>query len=121
MFLSNCNIKNMNTTKVLFLIVLVFLGYYHLITLRTEPFTYGPFTPIEATRSVDPLVCYPGTYWRNGTYNDICKPMNNKRPLRMTSSGEKLRAPEAKYELVCSVDEHLKRNCQFVKVYNQYY
>ena len=117
----------MNTTKVLFLIALVFLGYYHLITAQIEPFNnnnnnmYGPFTPIDETRSVDPLVCYPGTYWRNGTYNDICQKMNKKRPLRMTSSGEKLRAPEPRYEMVCSVDDHLNRNCQFVKVYDQYY
>jgi hypothetical protein len=114
----------MNSTKVLFLIVLVFIGYYYLITLKTEPFSgysYGPFKPIEETRSVDPLVCYPGTYWRNSTYNDICKQMSDKRPLRMTSSGEKIRAPEVRYEMVCSVDDHLTRNCQFVKVYNEYY
>ena len=116
----------MDTNTVLFIIVLIFLGYYYLVNQSVESFSgynvgYGPFKPIEETRSVDPLVCFPGTYWRNGTYYDLCKKMSAGRPMRMDVEGNSYRAPEAKYEMVCSVDDHLNRNCQFVKIYNKFY
>ncbi len=109
---------------VLFIIFLI-VEYYYFTQLKKENFStslgYGPFNPIENTRLVDPLVCYPGTYWRTGTYNDVCLPMKQKRPLRMSVEGEPRRVPEPKYRMVCSPDEHLNRNCQMVKVYDQYY
>jgi hypothetical protein len=113
------------TIFAILIVIFVLVEYYYFSQLRKEPFSnylgYGPFTPIQDTRLVDPLVCYPGTYWRNGTYYDTCKQMSKGRPMRMSVEGETRRAPEAKYEMVCSPDEHLNRNCQFVKVYNRFY
>jgi hypothetical protein len=109
------------------LIIFLVIEYYYFSMLKKEHFTntnnirYGPFQPIANTRLVDPLVCYPGTYWRNGTYSDTCSTMNQKRPMRMSVEGEPRRIPNMKYEMVCSPDEHLNRNCQFVKVYDKYY
>lgn len=70
---------------------------------------------------VDPLACYPGTYWRNKTFKDLCVPMERKRPLRLDVEGKPIRNPEPRYEIVCDPDQHLNRNCRLVKVYDQYY
>jgi hypothetical protein len=115
------------TIFVVLVVIFVIVEYYYFMKLKKEKFSnylgYGPFKPIENenTRLVDPLVCYPGTYWRTGTYNDVCLPMNKRRKMRMSVEGERIRAPEPRYEMICSPDKHLNRNCQFVKVYNRYY
>ena len=87
---------------------------------QTQKLNFGPFKSIPETRMTDPYVCFPGTYWRNKSYKDICLPMKNKRPQRMSVEGENTRPSEPRYELVCSPDERGNRNCQMVKIYNTY-
>jgi hypothetical protein len=111
----------MDNTQIIFVLFLIAISYYYLMTRKNEGYlTYGPFKPINETPMVDPLVCYPGTYWRNKTYKDLCRPMNKKRQSRMAVDGKPFREPEVKYKMVCFPDKHLNRNCKFVKVYNNY-
>jgi hypothetical protein len=113
----------MNNSQIVFVLFLILISYYYLMTRQNEGYTgigYGPFKPIDDTPLVDPLVCYPGTYWRNGTYYDSCKKMLSPK-MRMGVDGKPFREPEAKYKMVCSPDEHLNRNCQFVKVYDKFF
>ena len=87
---------------------------------QNQTLNYGPLQSIPETRMTDPYVCFPGTYWRNKSYKDICLPMKNKRPQRMSVEREHTRPVEPRYELVCSPDEKGNRNCQMVKVYNYF-
>lgn len=111
----------MNNQQIIFIIFLIAISYYYLMTRQNESYlSYGPFTAINETPLVDPYACYPGTYWRSNTYNDICMKKTNAIKMRMSVDGKPFREPEAKYKMVCSPDEHLNRNCQFVKVYEKY-
>ena len=111
----------MNNQQILFVLFLIAISYYYLTTRQNEGYlSFGPFTPIAETPLVDPLVCYPGTYWRNGTYNDMCMKKSKTMKMRMSVDGKPYREPEAKYKMVCFPDQHLNRNCQFVKVYEKY-
>jgi len=110
--------KNFEVVLIIFIIVFVCYGYMY---YKNEQFVnYGPFNPIEEQGLVDPLVCYPGTYWRNKSYQDICRPMTLKRPMRMDVEGKPFRLPEPRYEMICNPDERGNRNCQMVKVYKHY-
>jgi hypothetical protein len=127
----------MSIAEIIFgIIIIAIIVYLYLIvqknqkTVKSEGFCSGayrrlragPFQPVPVTSNlVDPLVCYPGTYWRNGTYQDSCYKMSQLRPSRMDVEGNAVREPEKKYKMVCSVDDHLNRNCQMLKVYDRYY
>ena len=69
---------------------------------------------------IDSLACFPGTYWRNKSYQDMCSPVTMYRPMRMDVEGKPYRLPEARYEMVCNPDQRGNRNCQMVKVYNRF-
>ncbi len=115
--------KNFEIVAILFLIVLIAstFMYYKNETFTSEySYRYGPFEPVDETRLVDPLVCYPGTYWRNKSYKNICKRVTMERPMRLTTEGKSNRIPEPRYEMVCNPDQRGNRNCQMVKVYDQY-
>lgn len=93
---------------------------------------------------------FPGTYWRNNSLrqSDQCLSCNNKTehscsyrppqaldiefqaPVASPSSfGQDfeeykrlpVRYPEPRFQMVCSVNDHLQRNCYWKKVYNNYY
>lgn len=70
---------------------------------------------------VDQYSCYPGTYWRSKTYDSICQKSKEKHPERLTVEGEKFRTPDSRYQMVCTTNKHLQRNCRLVKVYDKYY
>ena len=116
--------KNFQIVLIIFMIIII---CYSMAYFSNEKFenqnqtlNYGPFQSIPETRMTDPYVCFPGTYWRNKSYKDICLPMKNKRPQRMSVEREHTRPVEPRYELVCSPDEKGNRNCQMVKVYNYF-
>jgi hypothetical protein len=112
--------KNFEIVLILFLFILALYVYMY---YKNEQFiNFGPFKPVpESQELIDPLVCYPGTYWRNKSYQDICRPMSIKRPMRMDVEGKPSRLAEPRYEMVCNPDERGNRNCQMVKVYNRYF
>ena len=111
----------MDSCKIVFYILLTVLGVYLIINQQNEKFNnlnYGPFEPLNLnSRLVDPMVCHRGTYWRNKSYDNICKPINKNRPQRMSVEGEKRREPQLKYQMVCNSDN----SCKLIKVYNKYY
>ena len=118
----------MDSCKIVFYILLTVLGVYLIINQQNEKFNnlnYGSFEPLNLnSRLVDPMVCHRGTYWRNKSYDDICKPINKNRPQRMSVEGEKRREPQLKYQMVCNNNNNNSRNnssCKLVKVYNKYY
>ncbi len=114
--------KNFQIVLVIFIIIIIcyLMAYFSNEKFENQGLNYGPFQSIEETKMNDPYVCFPGTYWRNKTYKDICLPMNKKRPQRMSVEREKTRPSEPRYKLICSPDERGNRNCQMVKVYNHY-
>ena len=111
--------KNFEVVLIIFIIIIACNVYMY---RKNEQFiNFGPFQAVKPDQDlIDPLVCYPGTYWRNKSYQDICRPMTQKRPMRMDVEGNPVRVAEARYEMVCNPDERGNRNCQMVKVYNRY-
>ena len=111
--------KNFEVVLIIFIIIITCNVYMY---RKNEQFiNFGPFQAVKPEQDlIDPLVCYPGTYWRNKSYQDICRPMTQKRPMRMDVEGNPVRVAEARYEMVCNPDERGNRNCQMVKVYNRY-
>jgi hypothetical protein len=111
--------KNFEVVLIIFIIIIACNLYMY---RKNEQFiNFGPFQAVKPEQDlIDPLVCYPGTYWRNKSYQDICRPMTQKRPMRMDVEGNPVRVAEARYEMVCNPDERGNRNCQMVKIYNHY-
>jgi hypothetical protein len=113
--------ENCNLVLVIFIII---IGCYVYMYIKNETFVNyletGPFQPLASDGLVDPLVCFPGTYWRNNSYQDICKPMTMARPMRMDVEGNAKRIPEARYEIMCNPDDKGNRNCQMVKIFDKY-
>ena len=112
--------KNFQLVLIIFCVIIVCYFYMYQKNEKFSNPEYGPFLPVEPHGLIDPLVCYPGTYWRNNSYQDICKPMAIKRPLRMDVEGKPTRIAEPRYEMICNPDERGNRNCQMVKVYNRF-
>jgi hypothetical protein len=109
----------MNYTDVFLLIVLLILIYLNInqnIKQNVKQTKEG-FEPILPGNLVDPNVCYPGTYWRHNTYKSACQPTTTSNPPKITTDGcIGARTPDSRYRLVCTVDEHLTRDCRLVKV-----
>lgn len=82
---------------------------------------------------------FPGTYWRNNSQRqsdhcDIRPPqaldVEYRAPVASPSSfGQDseeykrlpVRYPEPRFQMVCSVNDHLQRKCFWKKVYKNYY
>lgn len=115
----------MENFQLVSIIFIVIIGCYFYMYIKNETFANyleaGPFNPLDNnTQLVDPLVCFPGTYWRNNSYQDICKPMTMARPMRIDVEGNAKRLPEPRYEIMCDPDERGNRNCQMVKIFDKY-
>ncbi len=110
-----------NFEIVLIIFVIIIACYVYMYRKNEQFINYGPFNPIQPQGDlIDPLVCYPGTYWRNKSYQDICRPMTLKRPMRMDVEANPVRLAEPRYEMVCNPDQRGNRNCQMVKIYKHY-
>jgi len=95
------------------LIILFFvLAYFYLNSGQKENFDGS---------LVDQYACYPGTYWRSKTYQNMCAPTTKRNPQRLTVDNESTRTPDSRYQLVCKTNQHLQRDCRLVKVHDKFY
>ena len=109
----------MNNTDIFLLAILLILIYLYLNSRKSRK---EGFQPIPPGNLVDPNVCYPGTYWRQNTYKNICNPVTTSRPQKVTTDGYiSARTPDSRYRLVCTVDEHLTRDCRLIKVSDEHF
>jgi hypothetical protein len=110
--------ENFHIVLIIFIIIIVCNIYMY---MSNEGFTNcSSNSGMPQMVMVDSLACFPGTYWRNKSYQDMCAPVSMRRPMRMDVEGKPARLPEPRYEMVCNPDERGNRNCQMVKVYNKY-